>query len=145
MDWFALAKAVGLFAVLMQGVGFALSLLISQLKCGKVSPTVSAQQGAIWMSLPTILFGASQQEPFRKHFDGALVSLVGATPESAPWQGSLYLVFLGMAVTSAQVIHSTEVEVCVPSVNEQQQFTQQLMQELAAKKAATSPPQTSTS
>jgi hypothetical protein len=144
MDWFALAKAVGLFAVLMYGVGFGLSLMISQLKCKKVSPTVSAQQGAIWMSLPTILFASSYYEPFRKHFDGALMSLTGAPPESAAWYGSLYLVFLGMAVTSSYVIHSTEVEVCVPSVSEQQQFTQQLMKELAAKKAATNP-QTSTS
>lgn len=117
-------------------IGFCISLLISFLCCSKVSPTISAKYGAIWMSLPTALFAvANYFDSVRHVFSSVLQSSFGLTEDKAQIVGVGYLMMLGSWIMTTYIIHGTESDVCKPSIDEMKEFQDKLMKELKQKEA----------
>lgn len=113
--------------------GVILSLLSSQLQCSKINWTVSAQQGAIWASLPTVFYGITTYfEVVRSWFANPLKSF-GVPEDSAQIFGVGYVVMLLTWVMTVKNIHSTEKVACTPDAQEMTEFKKKLMAELQAK------------
>jgi len=127
-----LFSLVAVYGVLFVS-GVILSLLSSQLQCSKINWTVSAQQGAIWASLPTVFYGITTYfEVVRSWFANPLKSF-GVPEDSAQIFGVGYVVMLLTWVMTVKNIHSTEKIACTPDAQEMTEFKKKLMAELQAK------------
>ena len=120
-------------------MGFGISVLISMLKCGKTSITVSLVEGSIWSALPTFLFMLTKWSPyflniFTIPIKGFSTSL---TPESAEMIAIGYVMMLGSWVMTTRMIHTTETAVCKPSSAELAKFRDDLEKELKEKEKPT--------
>jgi hypothetical protein len=129
---FSLAAVFG--ALFISGV--SISLLSSQLQCSKLNWTVSAQQGAIWASVPTLFYGVTTYfEVVRSWFANPLKTF-GVPEDSAQVFGVGYVVMLFTWVMTVWNIHNTEKVACNPDANEMTEFKKKLMAELQAKQDA---------
>jgi hypothetical protein len=129
---FSLAAVFG--ALFISGV--SISLLSSQLQCSKLNWTVSAQQGAIWASVPTLFYGVTTYfEVVRSWFANPLKTF-GVPEDSAQVFGVGYVVMLFTWVMTVWNIHNTEKVACNPDANEMTEFKKKLMAELQAKQEA---------
>jgi hypothetical protein len=116
--------------------GVILSLLSSQLQCSKINWAVSAQQGAIWASVPTLFYGVTTYfEVVRNWFANPLISF-GIPQEYAQVVGVGYVVMLFTWMMTVWNIHNTEKIACNPDAKEMTEFKQKLMAELQAKQEA---------
>lgn len=134
MNLFALGGLIygGLFLV-----GLCLSLLISYSICQKISVGSSLTEGAIWASLPSALFVAGSYFPSIKGpFSRLFQQWFSLQPETADKLGLGYLMMLGSLIMSTRMAHTTEVDVCKPSVDEMRLVQQQLLKELKEKQDA---------
>lgn len=123
---------VGVFGVLFIS-GVIISLLSSQLQCSKVNWVVSAQQGASWASVPTVLYGITTYfEVVRNWFVNPLKTF-GVPEDTAQIVGVGYVVMLFTWVMTVWNIHNTEKVACTPDVKEMTDFKKKLMAELQAK------------
>jgi hypothetical protein len=113
--------------------GVVISLLSSQLHCSKLNWAVSAQQGAIWASIPTLFYGVTTYfEVIRNWFAIPLQSF-GIPEDKAPMLGVGYVVMLFTWIMTVWNIHNTEKVACNPDAKEMTEFKQKLMAELQAK------------
>ena len=116
--------------------GVIISLLSSQLQCSKINWAVSAQQGAIWATLPTVFYGVTTYfERVRSWFANPLKTF-GVPEEAAQVFGVGYVVMLFTWVMTVWNIHNTEKVACNPDAKEMTEFKQKLMAELQAKQEA---------
>lgn len=116
--------------------GTIISLLSSQLHCSKINWLVSAQQGAIWASLPTVFYGVTTYfEVARNWFANPLKSF-GVPEEYAQIFGVGYVVMLLTWIMSVNNIHNTQKVACDPDLKEMTEFKTKLMAELQAKQEA---------
>jgi hypothetical protein len=129
---FSLAAVFGVLFI----SGVSISLLSSQLQCSKLNWTVSAQQGAIWASVPTLFYGVTTYfEVVRSWFANPLKTF-GVPEDSAQVFGVGYVVMLFTWVMTVWNIHNTEKVACNPDANEMTEFKKKLMAELQAKQEA---------
>ena len=113
--------------------GFSLSLLISFLKCSKISPSISAKEGAIWSTLPTFLYWlCTYSDSVRTTFSSVLESTFGIK-DNVSVIAIGYVMMLGTWVMTTRMIHTTESDVCKPSTAELQKFKDDLEKELKEK------------
>ena len=116
--------------------GVVISLLSSQLQCSKINWAVSAQQGAIWASLPTLFYGITTYfEVVRSWFANPLKTF-GVPEESAQIFGVGYVVMLLTWIMTVWNINNTEKGTCTPDTSEMTDFKKKLMAELQAKQEA---------
>ncbi len=116
--------------------GVIISILSSQLHCSKINWAGSAQQGAIWASLPTIGYGITTYfEVVRSWFANPLKTF-GVPEESAQVFAVGYVVMLLSWVMTVWNINKTEKVACNPDTSEMTAFKQKLMAELQAKQEA---------
>lgn len=116
--------------------GVIISLLSSQLQCSKINWTVSAQQGAIWASIPTVFYGITTYfEVVRSWFANPLKTF-GVPEESAQVFGVGYVVMLLTWMMTVWNINKTEKMACNPDASEMTAFKQKLMADLQAKQEA---------
>lgn len=116
--------------------GVILSLLSSQLNCSKINWVVSAQQGAIWASAPTLFYAITTYfEVVRNWFANPLKSF-GVPEDKASIIGVGYVVMLITWVMTVSNIHNTEKVACTSDVKEMTEFKKKLMAELQAKQEA---------
>jgi hypothetical protein len=117
-------------------VGFLMSLLVSYLKCSKISPTSSATEGAIFGVLPATLYYIANQFDFiRNIFSQTLETTFGVKPENSAVMGVGYLMMLGSWIMTTRLIDAIETEVCKPSIDELKKFQEDLEKELKEKQA----------
>ena len=116
-------------------VGTILSMIISLLKCNKMSSSSALQEGIIWGTLPTALYFLTTYSPYvLSNFSQPIRSFSSSlTPEMADMLGTGYLMMLGSWVMSTRMIHTTEIAVCKPSKDELKKFQDDLMKELKEK------------
>ena len=122
-------------------VGFLMSLLVSFLKCSKISPSSSAKEGAIFGVLPALLYYISNQFDFiRNIFSETLESTFGVKHENSAVMGVGYLMMLGAWIMTTRLIDTIETDVCKPSLDELKKFQDDLAKELKEKEAADKKP-----
>lgn len=134
MNLFALGGLIygGLFLV-----GLCLSLLISYSICQKILVGSSLTEGAIWASLPSALYILGSYFPSIKGPFSRLFQQWFSLQESTADKLALgYLMMLGSLIMSTRMTHTTEVDVCKPSVDEMRLVKQQLLKELKEKQDA---------
>jgi len=126
---------IGCVYILLLLVGTVLSILISVLKCGKTSSTISFQEGISWGLLPAALFALVKLSPYVSGiFSNPIKNyFTSLTSDSAEIIGAGYLMMLGSWVMTTRMIHSTETAVCKPSKDELQKFAADLEKELKEK------------
>jgi len=113
--------------------GVIISVLSSQLQCSKINWAVSAQQGAIWASVPTVFYGIMTYfEVVRSWFANPLKTF-GVPEESAQVFGVGYVVMLLTWMMTVWNINKTEKVTCNPDTSEMTAFKKKLMTELQAK------------
>ena len=116
--------------------GVVISVLSSQLQCSKINWTVSAQQGAIWASIPSVFYGITTYfEVVRSWFANPLKTF-GIPEDKAQVVGVGYVVMLLTWVMTVWNIHNTEQAACNPDVQEMTAFKRKLMTELQEKQQA---------
>lgn len=112
--------------------GVIISILSSQLHCSKINWAGSAQQGAVWASLPTIGYGITTYfEVVRSWFANPLKTF-GVPEESAQVFAVGYVVMLLSWVMTVWNINKTEKVACNPDTSEMTAFKKKLMAELQA-------------
>ena len=116
--------------------GVLISLLSSQLNCSKLNWAVSAQQGAIWASLPTLFYGVTTYFEFIRNWFSIPLQSFGVPEDKAPMLGVGYVVMLFTWIMTVWNIHNTEKVACNPDAKEMTEFKQKLMAELQAKQEA---------
>jgi hypothetical protein len=116
--------------------GVLISLLSSQLNCSKLNWAVSAQQGAIWASLPTLFYGVTTYFEFIRNWFSIPLQSFGVPEDKAPMLGVGYVVMLFTWIMTVWNIHNTEKVACTPDAKEMTEFKQKLMAELQAKQEA---------
>lgn len=117
----------------MFGVGFVLSIVMSTLQCSKRAYTISMQEGLFFSGLVTgVHWIASSYSAVRLPF-ARVMMMFGTAPEKAETMGIGYLMMLMSWVGITRMYHSTEVEVCKPSVDEMAKVKADLMKKLAQK------------
>lgn len=133
MNLFALGGLIygGLFVV-----GLCLSLLISYSICQKISLSSSLTEGAIWATLPSALFLAGSYFSIKAPFSRLFQQWFSLQESTADKLGLGYLMMLGSLIMSTRMTHTTEVDVCKPSVDEMRLVQQQLLKELKEKQDA---------
>jgi hypothetical protein len=115
-------------------VGFLMSLLVSFLKCSKISPSSSAKEGAIFAVLPAVLYYVANEFAFiRNIFSSTLESTFGVKPENSAVMGVGYLMMLGSWIMTTRLIDTIETDVCKPSLDELKKFQDDLAKELKEK------------
>ncbi len=116
--------------------GVIISLLSSQLHCSKTNWGVSAQQGAVWASIPTLAYGLTTYfELVRSWFANPLKTF-GVPEESAQVFAVGYVVMLLTWVMTVWNINKTEKTACNPDTGEMTAFKKKLMAELQSKQEA---------
>jgi hypothetical protein len=117
--------------------GFILSLIISFMKCSKVSPSISALEGVWWTLLPsTMYFLANWSTYIRDIFALPLKSWFSLSEEYSHVVGVAYFMMLGSWISTTRMLHTTESQVCVPDAAELKKFEEDLEKELKEKEAA---------
>lgn len=116
--------------------GLVISLLSSQLQCSKINWTVSAQQGAIWASVPTIFYGVTTYFEVVRNWFAVPLKTFGVPEDSAQVFGVGYVVMLFTWVMTVLNINRTEKVACNPDAKEMTEFKKKLMAELQAKQEA---------
>ena len=116
--------------------GTVVSLLSSQLQCSKINWAVSAQQGAIWASLPTLFYGITTYFEVVRNWFAIPLQSFGVPEDKAPMLGVGYVVMLITWIMTVWNIHNTEKVACNPDDKEMTEFKQKLMAELQAKQEA---------
>ena len=116
--------------------GVVISLLSSQLNCSKINWTVSAQQGAIWASVPTLFYGVTTYFEVVRNWFAVPLQSFGIPQEKAPVIGVGYVVMLFTWMMTVWNIHNTEKVACNPDAKEMTEFKQKLMAELQEKQEA---------
>ncbi len=116
--------------------GVVISLLSSQLNCSKLNWSVSAQQGAIWATLPTLFYGVTTYFEFIRNWFSIPLQSFGVPEDKAPIFGVGYVVMLFTWIMTVWNIHNTEKVACNPDAKEMTEFKQKLMAELQAKQEA---------
>jgi len=116
-------------------IGFALSMMISTLKCNKTSMSDAIVEGSVWSILPTVLFMVTRWSPyilnvFTQPIQGFSPTL---SLDSAQMIGTGYLMMLGSWVMTTRMIHTTEIAVCKPDAAELAKFRDDLEKELKEK------------
>ena len=117
-------------------VGFCMALLVSFLKCSKMSPSSSAKEGLIFAALPAGLYMLGNYSEFvRNIFSKTLETSFGVKEENSAVMGVGYLMMLGAWIMTTRLIDTIETEVCKPSVDELRKFQDDLAKELKEKEA----------
>lgn len=126
---------IGCIYILLLLVGTTLSVLISMMKCGKMSSSLSFQEGISWAILPTGLFALVKFSPYISNIFSSPIKnyFTSLSPEAAEVIGAGYLMMLGSWIMTTRMIHSTESSVCKPSKSELQKFADDLEKELKEK------------
>jgi hypothetical protein len=113
--------------------GVIISLLSSQLQCSKINWSVSAQQGAIWASVPTVFYGVTTYFEVVRNWFAVPLQSFGIPQDKAPMLGVGYVVMLFTWMMTVWNIHNTEKVACTPDIGEMTAFKKKLMAELEAK------------
>ncbi len=117
-------------------VGFVLSLIMSTMQCSKRGYAISMQEGLFFSAMVSgIHWIATAFDSVRLPF-ARVMMMFGTAPEKAEAMGIGYLMMLMSWVGITRMYHSTEVEVCKPSVDEMAKVKADLMKELAEKEKA---------
>ena len=117
-------------------VGFVLSVIMSTLQCSKRAYGISMQEGLFFSTLVTgVQWIASTFDSVRLPF-ARVMMMFGTLPERAEAMGVGYLMMLMSWVGITRMYHSTEVEVCKPSVDEMARVRAELLKTLAEKEKA---------
>jgi hypothetical protein len=134
MDLASTAKGSAVVFAALYVVGICISLLSSYLQCSKTSFADSAKEGAIWAFFPTLVYAASSLFEFiRSPFSSTFVNEFGIFNPAMPVG---YLVMISTWITTIMVIHSSQTNVCQPSVAEMAEFKKKLLIELQEKQEA---------
>jgi hypothetical protein len=116
--------------------GVIISLLSSQLTCSKINWAVSAQQGAIWASIPTLFYGVTTYLEVVRNWFTVPLQTFGVPQDKAPTIGVGYVVMLFTWMMTVWNINNTEKKACNPDAKEMTEFKKKLMAELDAKQQA---------
>jgi hypothetical protein len=119
-------------AAVLYPVGFAISLLGSQLQCSKIGLGTSAIQAIYWALYPTLAFLLATYFPVvLAPFENTIRSfgVDGYARELALG----YIMMIVSWIGTVYAIHATEKSVCVTSVDEMNAFKKKLLEELKEK------------
>jgi anaerobic C4-dicarboxylate transporter len=134
MDLASTAKGSAVVFVVLYVIGIFISMLSSYLQCSKTDISESAKEGAVWAFFPTLVYSVSSSFEFiRSPFSSTFVNEFGILNPAMPVG---YLVMISTWITTIMVIHSSQTNVCQPSVAEMAEFKKKLLIELQQKQEA---------
>jgi hypothetical protein len=116
--------------------GFLLSMLISYLKCSKISFSISAGEALYWSLLPSLLyFIGNYSSTVNSWYSVPLQGWLGVDEEKSKLYGTAYLMILGSWIMTTRMLHTTQTAVCQPDSAELKKFEDDLEKELKEKEA----------
>ena len=115
--------------------GFILSLLISYLKCSKLSFSISAGEAFWWTLGPSLAyFIGNYFTTFNSYYSEPLKGWLNIVDdEKARLYGTIYLMILASWIMTTRMLHTTESQVCKPDSAELKKFEDDLEKELKEK------------
>jgi hypothetical protein len=116
--------------------GFLLSLLISYLKCSKLSMSISAIEALYWTILPSLMyFIGNYFTTVRSWYSEPLKEWFKLDDEKANLYGIAYIMILASWIMTTRMLHTTQSAVCQPSSAELKKFEDDLEKEIKEKEA----------
>ncbi len=119
--------------------GFGLAIVMSLTQCSKTDTWVSVKEGLMWSTFPTIVYIILRISPYiQSEFSNGAKTVFGWTGYASDQAGydnlgmSYALVLIGLIVTT-RMVHTVEVAVCKPDVDELAAFQEDLMKQLKEK------------
>ena len=115
--------------------GFILSLLISYLKCSKLSFSISSLEALWWTLGPSFAyFIGNYFTTFNTFYSDPVKGWLNVVDdEKARLYGTIYLMILASWIMTTRMLHTTESQVCKPDLAELKKFEEDLEKELKEK------------
>jgi hypothetical protein len=120
-------------------IGTFIAFVLAQFQCSKQDWWVFVREGGIWASVPALVYTVLEYSPFvRGEFSQGVQYLfgwTGFTPDDSGREtvGMAYALVLAGLIVTTRMVHTVDVSVCKPDVNELSAFTENLMKSLKQK------------
>jgi len=125
------ATSYGLLGI----IGTAASLLLGLVACNKTSFTASVFEGFVWATVPVLFLVLSYVSTFFLSIFQEPVRYLASSlsPEMTDVGARAIIMVLAGIPMTARMLHTTDIAVCKPSMDELKKFQEDMLKELKAK------------